>query len=84
MNRAATTSLPSQVCFDAPAEVTAVVPRSQITFDMAAAHGVLENIMAPMPHSVHGLIWLSAAELTEGSATKRAEAATRVFILFIC
>src|SRR5258706_8736093 len=55
MKRAAATFLPEQVCGLEVAEMTAVVPTSQITLDVMAAHLVLGNRAAPIPQSVYGL-----------------------------
>src|SRR5258706_2235529 len=55
MKRAAATFLPEQVCGLAGAEITAVVPMSQITFDVMAAHLVLGDRAAPIPQSGDGL-----------------------------
>ena len=49
------TSPPEHVWSDAVADITAVVPTSQITLDVTAAQEVLGNKAAPIPQSVYGL-----------------------------
>ena len=55
MNFAAIIFAPLHVSGLAVAEVTAVVPISQITFDVTAAHFVSLNKAAPIPQSENGL-----------------------------
>ena len=59
---------------DIVAEVIAVVPKSQITLEMAAAHPVLENMAAPIPHSEYGFGALPGSSFSAASPANGKEA----------
>src|SRR5712692_9096399 len=61
MNCATLACLPLQVSWDEIFDVTAVVPKSQITFEMTAAHVVSLKSIAPIPQSSHGFSAFFAA-----------------------
>jgi hypothetical protein len=54
MNKAALNELFLQFSGLSVADVTAVDPKSQDAFEVAAAQGVSENIAAPIPQSEYG------------------------------
>jgi hypothetical protein len=60
MNTAAVAILPSQESADDTFEETAVVPKSQMMFEMAAAVPLSSKIAAPIPQCFHGLMLSSA------------------------
>src|SRR5712692_6384643 len=96
MNCATLACLPLQVSWDEIFDVTAVVPKSQITFEMTAAHVVSLKSIAPIPQSSHGFSAFfaagaagagagaaSAAEATAGMTNNKAEITATFFMIFI-
>jgi hypothetical protein len=72
------------------ADVTAVVPISQITLDVTAAQLTVGNRAAPMPQSTNGFgpepgafDWAKDGALTDTQATRAAVAKILIFIFFI-